>query len=317
MPTFGDLVSHLQDHFSTGAPSAGRYLRYLNEWHRRLLTGPGGELYRLQTLTVSAAAGATSVSLPVPFSAIDHVVNLTTNLPMEERSLAWFRSLPPNSVTTGLSFAYVVRGMSPAAADPGGAGVATYVVSTAAADTSQKVTVTVLLANGTTATASATLTGATPVQVGTWTTATTILQFQLQSVATGTVTLQNVGATVFYGSIGIGTLSSQRFRLMLAPTPSAAISLQVDGQRLVIACAATDEPWIPEEWHYLLETGARCLEYEKEADTRLASTRAELEHEIKRFRFFCCDRPDAKKIPGQRGVATGSSLGPWYPAGRW
>jgi hypothetical protein len=317
MPTFGDLVANLQDHFNVGTPAAPRMLRELLEWHRRLLSGPGSDLFRLISLTTSASAGSTPIRLPIPFARIDKIQNLTHNIPLQEKSLDWWKNLPPTVYTSGTPFAYVVLGFTPTDSDPAlPVGAQLQVLSSAVGDTTQKVTIVVLRAGGNQARATVTLNGTTAVNIGPLD-AKQILSFQLQTAATGIVTIQDATPNL-YGTIAIGDLDSNRYRLALVPYPSSTVSLQIDGQRHIDqALTTTDEPWIPAEWCYLLEMGARCLEYEKQDDARLAATRQDLEREIRRFRFWCEDRPDVKMIPGQVGVQTGSNLGPWFPKGRW
>jgi hypothetical protein len=320
MATFGTLVGRLQDHFSTGSGSAARYLLFLQEWHRRLLQAPGADLYRQRTLSMTYGSGLVSVTLPSAFSRLDHLVSITDNLPLTEKSLGWWRSIPPTSMAAGTPFAYIVLGLRPTAVDPAATGKPTYVVSSAVGDTTQVATIRALLLDGTVAQANATLTGTARVQVGTWTTAINILGFFLQTVATGTVTLYDAAAA---GNV-LGTIPASRYDLLrtaiaLVPTPSGDRTLQVDGQLALDApMTTTDRPWIPEEWEHVLEMGARLNEYEKQDDDRYAALQRALAAEEKKFRWFCVNRPDYRPTPGMTNpVQTTSNLGPYYPAGRW
>lgn len=320
MASFGTLVGRLQDHFSTGTGSAARYLLFLQEWHRRLLSMPGAEVYRQRTFTFTYGSGLEWAALPNAFSRIDHIVSVTDNRPLESHALGWERSIPPSSLASGTPYGYVILGPRPVATDPASTGKPTYAVSSAAGDVTQKVTVRVLLLDGTVAQADATLTGAARVQVGAWTTAVSILAFFLQTACTGIVSLYDAAAA---GTL-LGTIPATRFDLprtaiALVPKPSGDRTLQVDGQlSLDATILTTDRPWTHEEWDHLLETGARCNEYEKQDDDRQAQTRRDLEAEIKRFKWAVVNNADYKPVPKPSSpIQTTSNLGPYYPAGRW
>jgi hypothetical protein len=323
MSTFGTLVTRLENHFSTsGTAVDARYLQYLLEWHRRILSMPGGDRFRLVTIeNVSIAASASTVILPTVFSRIDHVVDLTHNLPLEERGLSWWRSWPPLSIATGTPFCYINLGVVPNVTQPTGAVGWTNLVSDSAADTAVKGKVSVRLANGSQASAEATLTGTSLVRIGTWTTAKQILDWHLETAAAGTVTLsayEPMLTTEALGTISPGFLENRGVELALVPTVAQTTTLKVDGQRAIdMNLAAVDTPWIPPEWEHLLEWGARCLEYEKQDDDRLVHTRNELEAELKRFKYETQNGPDYLPVPGKATISTGSNLGPYYPKGRW
>lgn len=322
MATFATLVARLTDHFSSsGTVSAARHLRHLNEWHRRLLAMPGCEPYRRSTIDVSVAASETRTLLPCAFTRYESLVDVTNEVTLREKDLTWYRALPPSSVSSGSPVAYVPYGVTAAAAQPVAAGTRTYAVSSSASDTARTVTLRVRLLTGQEVQATATLTGVTPVQVGAWTNAVEILQAFLDASTVGSVTLADTSAgTVPYGTIYTPALHMTRSVVVLVPTPSSALTVRVDGIRSIdVELATTDRVWIPDEWDYLLDMGARCNEYEKQDDARYARAKADLDVELKRFKFTMTDRPGRDTVPtGQRhGVETSSNLGSWYPKGRW
>jgi hypothetical protein len=79
---------------------------------------------------------------------------------------------------------------------------------------------------------------------------------------------------------------------------------------------STDEPLLPEDFHWLLVVGALKREYEKGDDTRWRQAVAEETEGLKALRSWVLYPPDYDAVPGVRPVDQ-SNLGPWFPRGTW
>ena len=71
-----------------------------------------------------------------------------------------------------------------------------------------------------------------------------------------------------------------------------------------------DEPLVPRDFHWVIEAGAKMLEYEKQDDRRYPAAKGEYEKGVRDLKWFVTQQAD-----GRDGTAGRSQLGPWYPAG--
>jgi hypothetical protein len=74
--------------------------------------------------------------------------------------------------------------------------------------------------------------------------------------------------------------------------------------------APNDEPLIPADFHWVIEAGAKMLEYEKTDDRRYPAAKAEYEQGIRDLKWFV-----TQQASDSGTVSAPSQLGPWYPAG--
>jgi len=108
-------------------------------------------------------------------------------------------------------------------------------------------------------------------------------------------------------------------QIYLIPTPSAAIELDIIGQRPVLNLSEPGEEssTIPPTFHYLLAAGARMKEYELRGDTsRYAIAKREYDVGLSFLNSWVSDQPDAgDQMHPDDGRHIGSSvLGPWFPS---
>jgi len=156
------------------------------------------------------------------------------------------------------------------------------------------------------------MTGTTTVAIGTLTDIVEITKFYLSAAAVGTVTLTEdaVGGTAL-SRIPIGQTHARYMRIALWPAPSSALSLTLDYVRQIEDMAEnTDEPLVPRDFHWVIEAGAKMLEYEKQDDRRYPAAKAEYERGIRDLKWFVTQQADGGGPVGGR-----SQLGAWYPAG--
>ena len=143
-----------------------------------------------------------------------------------------------------------------------------------------------------------------------------LTKFYLSAAAVGTVTLVTTapgGANIT--TIPIGHSVSKHLEIALWPTPSAAVTYYVDAEIDIPDMAnAGDEPRLPLDWHWLIGSGVRMLEYEKMDDSRYKAAQYEFERGVRDLRWRMMAQPCAV-VAANPTRRVGSRLGPWYPAG--
>jgi hypothetical protein len=147
------------------------------------------------------------------------------------------------------------------------------------------------------------MTGATAVAFSP-TTVIDITKFYLSAAAVGTVTLHEdaEGGTTL-ATIRAGATNSRYRRIALVPTPSAAVTYTIDYERNIADLVnGTDEPVLPEKFHYLLGIGGRMKEYEKIKDlSRWTLAKQEYESGLKKLKFWIYQQTVG--APNLRGFA--------------
>jgi hypothetical protein len=95
------------------------------------------------------------------------------------------------------------------------------------------------------------------------------------------------------------------------PTPNDAYTLTLDYVRNVDDLTLSEDVMlVPQDFEWVIESGAKMLEYEKTDDRRYPAARADYEKGIRDLKWFVTQQADSG------GAVRGrSSLGPWYPAG--
>jgi hypothetical protein len=164
----------------------------------------------------------------------------------------------------------------------------------------------------------ATLNGTSRVQVGTFTDHLTVEKFYVSAVGVGTISLFDaVTAGNELARIAIGATYGRYLSIILHPTPASAITYYVDYVRNVTDMAnPTDEPLLPEDFHYLLVEGALIKEWTKANDTD-RRTLAERDYikGMSALKYFATCPPDFLPSRSERGMER-SRFGAWFPATR-
>lgn len=301
-------------------PAAGvtsRFTSFANDRHRRLLSMPGIAQLRDDLITFQTVANQQIYSLPPSIGRIRTIFDQTTNQRLlTERTIPWLRAVDPRSaLISGVPEAWIPFSVRAVQNQPAAA-TAIYLQSTSGSDTGT-VYVEYLRTGGYQASKTVVMTGVTGVQVGTDSDIIGVTKLEFSAVVVGTVTLQTtaVGGTVL-SSINPGTAHGSYLGILLWPTPSAVITLNVDCTRNIPNLVQTyDEPLLPLDFHYLIATGVRLDEYETLDDDRRSAAGAEWEAGVKKLMDWVSNGPGLVIVPGGAELTRWSSLGPSYPSG--
>ena len=288
-----------------------RLAGFVNEMHRRLMGLPGMGLLRQGQLTFTTVASTPQYSLPQDVARVIGMRDGSNDAVLRGVPWEWYLAHEPDPTsTTGTPECWAPAGFSAVASPPADASKL-YVDSTSASDT-DTCYIEGIRTGGYPFSSSVTMTGTTAVQVGSFTDIIAVTKFYLSANAVGTVTLhEDADGGTELARIPIGQSSARYLRVALWPCPSSAITLTLDYMRQVPDMLAPyDEPWIPTDFHWVIEAGAKMLEYEKQDDRRYPAARAEYEKGVRDLKWFVCQQAD-----GGDATAGRSQLGPWYPAG--
>ena len=318
--TLKELEDRVLEHFNY-QPGEGetksrlRIRRHLNTWHRRVLTMPMFSRLRETTVTFPSTAGQPEYGLRQGVARILRIYERTNDQVLTPQSIDWYRQIEPDP-QRGTPCYWIPVGERATWADPSSTGL--WVVSTSVSDTAVKVHLQGVAGSDQVIYDDAvTLTGTTRVRFGTEADFHVVSKFYLEQPALGTVDLYGVAtAGSSIATIEAGATYSRYQRFLLWPTPAAADTFYLDCELAIRELyTAYDEPMLPSDFHDLLELGARIEEYEKENDTRMASTRVLLARRLSDLMAYLDIRPGYVGVPGEMAGVQTSRLGPWFPAG--
>lgn len=297
-----------------------RLTAFLNEAHRRILTSPGMELLRDDVLTFASVAAQSRYGLPPNVARIKTVVDATNQLTLRPWSREDYRDAVAGTSVSGTPSFYVPIGQQFVQLQPAAA-TGLWAVSTSGADiTTLKAAVEGVTTGGylTNNGAGTVLTGATRVALGARTDWINVAKFYLSAACAGYVSLYTAssGGTEL-ARIEPGRTASKYFALDLFPTPAAIASYTVDYTRLVTDMVnGTDEPFLPEDFHYLLVLMACRREYSSSNDQpRYLAMAQEEGQAFRALRSWVLYPPGYRVFPETSDRR--SNLGSDYPAGRW
>jgi hypothetical protein len=247
---------------------ARRVRRYINDAHREILGKREFGQLRRNILTCSSVANSPLMVLPQAAVAIIIISDRATNRTLDVISLADVRFRDPGlKFTSSIPDSYcVINYASVVAADPS-VGDSLFVISDAAADGSGlAVNIEGTVTGGYYRRASVALNGLVAVNINaTITTWEHITKFYISGTAVGNVTLlQTSGAGPELARISPGHTYPRYTLIHLAGTPSTSatyycdVEMHVEDMRNI-----NDEPLLPEDYHWLLETGVLKREYMK------------------------------------------------------
>lgn len=319
------LTQILQDLYRrlgyASSPDAGvttRLTSFVNQTHRQILAKPGMERLRDDTITFASVASQPRYTLPPNVARIKTIHDRTSLRRLKSLSLDDLRAGDPGLTSGGTPDFWVSIGYQAVAEQPSAA-TALYVVSDSASDTTQAVKTETVVTGGYTTSASTTLTGTSRAQVGTLSTHIEVTKFYLDAAAVGNVSLYTAssGGTEL-ARLGIGKTYGRWIGIQLWPTPSAVVTYHVDYTRVIADMSnGTDEPLLPEDFHYLLVDGTLIKEWTKKDDlSRRQAAQKDFDDGMKALRNWVLFPPDFDANAGQ-GAPEGSNLGGWFPAGRW
>ena len=297
-----------------------RVLRYLNSTQREVLTKKGiGTKLRRASMNFSTVAGSPYAVLPQSAVSIFGVTDRTNGNALDTATIAEIEMMDPHQTSTAAhprAFA-VVSFNAQVAKDPSAAGQLTAVSDDAADGATKTVFVEVERTGGYFRAASVALNGVTPVNVGP-ADSLTVSKFYIALAAGGTTTaagniLLKDGAGNEIARIP-PTRSYPRYtKLQLYPIPSAVAVLHVDVELHIEDMAqASDEPYLPEDFHDILESGALKREYKKREKITLYKLEdARGRERVAEMRMFL----NRNLLPQSERLMRFSQLGPYFPPG--
>ncbi len=321
---FGELLTDVyRDVGITSSPPtvvANRVKSNLNKAQRAILRDPGMSRLRdtLEPLTFASEASRYIYGLPTSVSILRSLTERDTDRKLWSMSLDELREIDPGFTATGTPSNFVPLGVRHIQEPPATTGI--WVASADAADTTQTVLINGIRSGGLpTGDITATLNGATRVQLGTLTDYVDVQAISLSAVAAGVVSFFDAavsGNTL--AQIPIGQTVPHYFCIQLWPTPSAAVTYYVDGTlRGLDMDDNSDVPLIPEEFHDILADYARSREYEKMGDQRFAMAAQMFSDGLKRLRYYVSTLPAETPVLGRPMRRHVSRLGAWYPSESW
>lgn len=295
---------------------------FINDWHRQILSMPGFDRFRQSpNFSFTTVNGQKFYGLPQALQRQQDIYDLTNQRRILPRSVDYIRNVDPGLTATSSFVEHWVPfpGWGAVVQQLTQTGVPLYIVSDNAADTMVSTVETVRLGGIGAGLTTATLTGTSRVQFGSKSDHVEVVKWYLASAATGTISLYDAAVSGnLLGQITPGRQSSRYFMIQLYPTPGAAVTLTVDGQRRVTDLVdPTDEPLFPEDFHHVLYHYALADEFENRNDDRSAKELGRAERILSDLTHFVQTSPD--EIPLQRGPRgypqRVSRLGGWFPSG--
>jgi hypothetical protein len=318
--TLRELTDGVLEHFnySTDGPSDARQRvkRHLNEWHRRILAKPGMDRLRQSSLSVSSVASTPTIAVPESVGKILRITDASNRITLQERFFDWYRFAEADPTShTGTPTVWVPMGDTGCAELISGISgpVGIWAVSTSASDT-QRITIEGVRGGGYVWSDTVILTGTTRVQVGNLDDWEEITKVTLDMDAVGSVGVYDVSVSgTAKATIPPGKRQSHYRLIALWPTPAAVVAYTIDYQRNVLDMTAeSDTPLIPDDFHWLLDRGAKVNEYERTDDKRLGVCRLDLERGIAELRASMATRDVF--VPARTVVGRISRINGWCPA---
>jgi hypothetical protein len=244
----------------------------INITHRQILSAKGHGILRRKTLPAMCIASTPFMVLPQSATSIYCIVDRANNRTLDPCELSDIRFRDPGQNFTGsvpdlyavVNFASVVE------QDPVSGSASLFIVSDDARDGSgTSITVEGVLADGTYRRVSIAMNGLTGVNISsTISTWAFITKFYSSSLAAGNITLHEatVGGNEL-SRIRPGQTYPRYTQLCLSGIPATAQTYYCDVELHVEDMTnGTDEPLVPEDYHWLLLTGALKRYYQKRRD---------------------------------------------------
>lgn len=297
--------------------------RWINDTHRMILGKKGFTRCRKAVLPCSSIANSPLMTLPQAVTSFSVIVDRTNNRNLVPISLQDVRYRDPGLTFSGsIPDSYAIVNFASAIAREVSAAASLFVISDSANDgAGLTATVEGIISTGYYQKARVALNGVTGVNVSstisTWLHPT---KFRLSGQASGNVTLrEGSGVGTELACIPPGRSIPRYTQVHLSPTPATAITYYCDVMLHVEDMGDTnDEPLIPEDWHWLLESGAMMRNYLKKEKISL------YREEKLNFNTGMADlkahlaTKGGVSVDGQRANQGGrqfSQLGPNFPAG--
>lgn len=304
------------NHATTVTATRTRFLRYVNQWHRRLLTRPGFmRLLRDLEQSITSVANQPVYGLSFPAGRLNGVHDPTNKRPLILRDLQWLRMVDSGLTASGTPTVYIPRGWFPVAQHPA---AATGIFAVSDGTDSRTILGEFLLSDGTRRTVQAGLLDTTPVQFGSLTTVVQILQLTPSGISfPRTITIRATsGVGPILGVIQPNELVPRYFQIQLWPTPSGVLPFTLDLTREMVDLTEGDVPLLPLDFHFVLSLGCQAEEFRKFDDDRWQAIRGDLDEAIIHLNAWLWDLPAMDVYDNVRPGGIGfSRLGGFFPAG--
>lgn len=264
MPSFLEIQQDCYDQLGQAqtppAATSRRIKRFINTWHRRIVSSPGMDPLRRIVLTNASVANQQVYGIVV--NTILTITESSTQRILSKQTLGWYRAhYPAPSLTTGTPDYWIPMGTARIHTRPSIASEL-FIVSTQAADAGT-VKIEAIRSNGYHVTLSHVLTGTTPVSLDTtMTDIVDVINIYVSAAQTGVVTVTQGSGGTELSRIPIGQTIPKFFRYALALTPSSAITYTIDAiADLVDLVQDYDEPLVPIDFQDVLVKGAMHDEF--------------------------------------------------------
>lgn len=316
------ILAEMYRRTNSGAAPDGtvttRFTSFVNVTHRELLGIPGMDELRDGQITFASVASQAVYGLPPSISRIEAITDRTTQLRLRQRSLDDIRSSDPGLVQTGPPDSWTPRGLQQVAIQPSAA-AELFVKSASASDTAIIAYIEGVRTGGYPKALNVTLTGTTAVTFSAaFADFVEVNKFYLSTAAVGVVTLtQTSGAGAELARIQIGQTYARYLGIQLYPTPTSAITYFVDYVRTTPDMSiGSDEPLLPEDFHWLLVEGALLKEWVKRDDDRRVDAERSYTRGVSHLKYFV--NCPADFLPVRSGRAPERSrFGAFYPPTRY
>ncbi len=300
-----------------------RMRAFINQTQREILSMKGMSSLRRAIVPFDSVATIPYAVLPQSATRILSVVDRTGAYPLSVITLSDIEQADPAlTSTTGTPGYYAVVNLASTVARNPLAAAELFAKSDSASDTSTKeVFVEGIVTGGYPRSASVALNGVTAVSLGA--TITTWIQVNKffvtlaaggTAAAAGNITLHSIsGAGLELSRISIGRSYPRYTRIQLWPTPSAAVTYHAEVElHIEDMVESNDEPYLPEDFHWLLGSGALLKEYQrKEQPTMVAIERGAYINGLADLKLYVARAVGVPMVERPRF----SQLGPWFGAG--
>jgi hypothetical protein len=323
-----DLMYRLNMQPSNDGKLEERLTLYLNLSYREVMGQKGISRLRRNVMTMRSRPNTPYAVLPISASRVYTIQDRDNSTTLAEISIADLRAEDPGLTSTGRPYCYaIINQASTMIYHPPGTFGPIFIRSHSPADVTQTVHVRVTYSpyEGGNFEFSAKLNGTAHVQIappggapgGGFNNITKLFltdESGNPTTAAGVVEVTD-GASIVYAIIEPHEYTYARTTTIhLWPTPTEEYTYHADVEMFLNnLISLADEPFIPEDFHYVIVEGALMKEYERREKTTLYSVaRGRYQSGLADLKLFLARKSG---IPGVDRIDRFSHLGPYFPPG--
>lgn len=258
---------------SPDADITTRYMAWINECHRELLSKKHFRRFRRRLLTCASIADSSYMALPFVCTRIFGIQDTANQYDLRYRDMAWIRKVDPgltsNSSNPHVYSIYAFN--SPVIRQPSAA-CQLYIDSNGAGTVNAYFRA-IRTGNYPVSLGPTAFNGTTEVAVGTNTDIIAVDKFWISATMVGDVWVTEGTAGTVLGTIPAGKTTSRYTVAYLWPEPSAAVTYNVDAEVLTTDLSSsltTEEPLIPVEFHDIFVARVKMKEFTRREKTTIA-----------------------------------------------